>query len=463
MPPASQDGRKRPKYSKKSKSGKRKQRPIQMTTTQFAEAQAPPDKKFVRKEERRQQREKLAALRQLQEEEDARLLAELQSEGGLLRAVATGRKILRALCCCFCAQSSKKQLSQKFTAKTEAQLESEKMQKWMSDKRDVVMVEAMFAVRALERESQRRYRALTRIFGGDSGRELDQSADLLRASCLNGRYKEVLDALEDGDFTANSVNSSGDTAFFAVVNRALDGAGGEVDHDDDDNQVALGCWAHLKRRATAIVKKPPLGRLDLILKILTVRGGDVNFVRVTKDKFEDGYGLVHEAAKGNREGLLEWLVSREVDVNILTSQLRKTALMVAAEGGHGEMLRTLLHRGCIDTIHNVDWRGWNVLHYAAAFCDSQFVKMLLMCGADLGVRSAANRLPLEEAQSRGRMENVAVLMFHKDRSRMFTHRILFFDKHQQRQHQQHLEEVEAEAGGGGLLGMGGLRKLGEFY
>lgn len=213
-------------------------------------------------------------------------------------------------------------------------------------------------------------------------------------TCLDtaGRYKEVLDILEDGDFGVNSLTSTRDTPFYAVAMRALDGSGGQLDHDDDENELALGCWAVCKQRVGKVFKKKSVkGRLDLILKILTVRGGDLDFVRVPVDKAEDGEALVHEAARWNREGMLEWLVARGGDVNKLTSRRHKTALMIAAAEGHGEMVRALLHRGAMDTIQCVDSRGWSALHYAAAFCESQFVKMLLVCGADAGVRSLANR------------------------------------------------------------------------
>lgn len=461
---APDNSKKKPKYSKRSAS-KRKLRPVTMTTTQFAEAQAPPDKKFLRQQAKQRQREELAEMKKKQEEEEARMLAELQKETRLKKTLLVGKGVMRVLFCCCVKSTKKNKFADKFAIKSDAELESEKMQKWMSGKKDVLMVEAMFTVRSIERESKRRYRAFFRWFGADTGIEFEQSADALRASCLNGRYKEVLDTLEDDDFNANSVNSSGDTAFYAVVNRALDGSG-EMDHDDDDNEVVIGCWGHTKKKAGSCFKnKSQQGRLDLILKILTVRGGDVNFVRTTKDAFEDGHALVHEAAKWNREGMLDWLLTKNVNVNILTSRFRKTALMIAAQEGHGEMVRTLLHRGCIDTIHLVDNRGWTALHYAAAFCESQFVKMLLVCGADLGVRSEANRLPLEEAQSRGKMENVAVLMFHKDRSRMFTHRILFFDQEgtrRQVQAQQEEARLAKAQESSGPLGLGGLRKLGEF-
>jgi hypothetical protein len=63
------------------------------------------------------------------------------------------------------------------------------------------------------------------------------------------------------------------------------------------------------------------------------------------------------------------------------------------------------------------------------------------------------------------MENVAVLMFHKDRSRMFTHRILFFDQEgtrRQVQAQQEEARLAKAQESSGPLGLGGLRKLGEF-
>jgi len=457
------EGKKKPKYPRKS-ANKRRRKATRKNSTEVVQSQdqaAPDDKRWHRKQAKLKRRAELDALKKKQQEDEERMLAELQKETRLQKALVVGKGFLRVLCCCFVKSNKKNKFADKFTIKSDAELESEKMQRWMTSKRDVLMVETMFTVRSIERESKRRYRAFFRWFGSDVGRELEQSADNLRASSLNGRYKEVLDTLEDDDFNANTVNSLGDTAFYAVVNRALDGSGGEVDHDDDDNTVTIGCWAHVKKKVGSLFKKKsPKGRLDLILKILTVRGGDVNFVRVTKDKFEDGHALVHEAAKGNREGMLEWLVSKDVNVNILTSRFRKTPLMLAAEAGHGEMVRTLLHRGSIDTIHHADNRGWTALHYAAAYCESQFVKMLLVCGAEMGVRTEANRLPLEEAQSRGRMENVAALMFHKDRSRMFTHRILYYDQEGTRQQVAAQQEAARHQEASGPLGLAGLRKLG---
>ena len=402
-----------------------------MKTSRFVEAQVEPDKKMIREVARRKRKEEAESLCRQQEEEEARMLAELQKETRLQRAMIIMTKIVRILCCCClrCRRRRRKNsLAEKFSIKTSDE-GAQNLQKFVMGRADRLMIETLTKVRSVERESKRKYRAFFRWFGSEFDREFEQSADVLRASCLNGRYNEVLDTLEDGDFTPNTVNSLGDTALYAVALRALGQSAEELDHDDDENEIAIGCWAVFKRKVKkCFKKKSPSGKLDLILKILILRGGDVNFIRIPKDKTEDGEGLVHDAAKWNRQMMVEWLESHYANFNVVTTLLRKTPLMLAAEKGHGEMVRMLLHKGCIDCINHIDYRGWTALHYAAAYCESQHVAMLLHCGADMTVRSEANRLALEEAQSRSRLENVEVLMFYKDRSRMFTHRILFYDQ-----------------------------------
>ncbi len=456
------------------KKKKKKLKPGVIESQTFAKTVAPADAAFLRKQARLKEAADLEASRLQRLADEEKLLVELHKETRLQRVRHLCKRVIRTLFCCF-FPSKEKTLADKYAIKTDAELEADKMKKWLSNKTDGIMVDTLFKVRLIERESTRRYRNFFKWFGMTMGQEKDQSADILRMACLNGRFKEVVDILEDGDYTANSMNKMGDTAFFAVVNRALNGKG-ELDHDEDKNEVAVSCWGKFKDNVNefkmkVLQMKPQTSQLDMVLKILTHKGGDVNFICKPRDKNEDGLALIHEAARSNRQGMLDWLSTKNVDVNRLTSLHAKTSLMLAAANGYGEMVRNLLHKGCIDTINNIDSSGCSVLHYAAAHCESEYVKMLLICGADIGVRSKANRLPLEEAKIRQKMQNVEMIMFHKDRSHIEGHRISFFDLENTRLRVEAAQKAAVRAkkeentakrhAGGGMLGLGGLRSMGK--
>ncbi|CAE7654822.1 unnamed protein product, partial [Symbiodinium microadriaticum] len=87
----------------------------------------------------------------------------------------------------------------------------------------------------------------------------------------------------------------GDTPFIAAVVRALEGEAMEEECFTMDVGIA-GVINKIKkwfRRA-----KRGGGKLDLCVKILALRGGDVNVVK--NDRGEgDGYALIHIAAERN--------------------------------------------------------------------------------------------------------------------------------------------------------------------
>lgn len=185
--------RKKSKYPKKAGGGRKKLKPLgglTPSTSQFAATVAPPDKKFLRQEAKRQRKAAAEASRAQQAEEEAKMLADLQQESRLQRLGGLAVRCARVMCCCCCWGDSKHRgPAEKFAMKSDAEVESEKKLQWLSDKTDAVMVETMFKVRSLERESKRRYQAVSRWFGGEGGREMEQSADILRASCLNGEQR----------------------------------------------------------------------------------------------------------------------------------------------------------------------------------------------------------------------------------------------------------------------------------
>ncbi|MGO4202811.1 ankyrin repeat domain-containing protein [Rhodococcus sp. TAF43] len=95
-----------------------------------------------------------------------------------------------------------------------------------------------------------------------------------------------------------------------------------------------------------------------------------------------------------------------------TNRFGGTALIPASEYGHVETVRTLIRAGV--PVNHVNDPGWTALHEAIVYGDGSaryldVVSQLLDAGADPSIRDARGRTPLQNAQSRGQPDIVAVL------------------------------------------------------
>lgn len=113
-------------------------------------------------------------------------------------------------------------------------------------------------------------------------------------------------------------------------------------------------------------------------------------------------------AVGKRDvATIERLVKRGVDVNLSTTD-GKTALMLAAQQGRIDLIRTLLDAGA--TINLTNTRGGTALMYAAVVGDPATVQLLLGRGASINTQSSNGWTALMIAAVKGYDELVTLLL-----------------------------------------------------
>jgi ankyrin repeat protein len=97
----------------------------------------------------------------------------------------------------------------------------------------------------------------------------------------------------------------------------------------------------------------------------------------------------------------------------LTNRFGGTALIPAADRGHVEMVRALLHRTKIDIDHINDL-GWTALLEAVILGDGgpahqEIVRLLVAAGADRSIGDNAGVTPRQHAKAMGFTEIVSIL------------------------------------------------------
>ena len=123
-------------------------------------------------------------------------------------------------------------------------------------------------------------------------------------------------------------------------------------------------------------KKKAAGKLDLVLKLLAYKGGDVNFLK--QDKDADGEGIIHMAGNHGGHDMITWLHRKGADFALRTSQLKRTPLMYAARANKVDTVMLLLKLGSMVTINAQDIHGWTALHLFAPWIP-ELVTVLLIC------------------------------------------------------------------------------------
>jgi len=233
-----------------------------------------------------------------------------------------------------------------------------------------------------------------------------------------GNYVLAMDILDSPvGITPNTPSKSGDTALFLAVLLAREG------NPDDDEDQKRSLW----KRLNCSRKNRLKGKLDWVIKVLLHRDGDLNYVRDAGGM--DGMTLLHYAVDKNDLGLIEWLLSYEVDVNCVTSVYKMTPLMLAAKRGFNELIQLLLQNGAIESINVLDADGCTVMHHAALHLLPEYAQALMICGALPNIRNKSGRLPVEDAKAKGRTEMVEVLLTYKDRSRVVQNKLEFLNSY----------------------------------
>lgn len=236
-------------------------------------------------------------------------------------------------------------------------------------------------------------------------------ADLMQAVNDQDIYM-MLDVLYHPSYpvSVNEVDINGESPLYRILTDTMQNAFDKVEEDDGDALIFTPSpfWVPRSMRKKATKMR---GKKEWVIKILLYAGGDINFISHTK-AFEVG-SLLHFAVEKNLFAYAQWLVeNRNCEVICYTTMLNRTPLMLACLKGHSELVMYLLQRGSISVLNHQDKRGWSALHFAAGFCDAITVKALLIAGADKFARNGMGRLPVDEGLSRGKQDNVNVLLTH---------------------------------------------------
>jgi ankyrin repeat protein len=117
---------------------------------------------------------------------------------------------------------------------------------------------------------------------------------------------------------------------------------------------------------------------------------------------------LHYAALCGLERILEFLViTHSQDVHSRAFN-ESTALHVASDRGHGEVVRILLERGADPTMQDKD--GWTAFHFASSRGHVEVVQILLEQGADLTAQAKDGGTAFHFASSSGHVEVIRILL-----------------------------------------------------
>ena len=164
-----------------------------------------------------------------------------------------------------------------------------------------------------------------------------------------------------------------------------------VNIKDNDNETPL-LWACQAKNQVQNVAK------------LLQHGTDINAVSK-----EHGANALHNAAKFSDKGLIEFLLSAGISVNVVDNNNNTPLMWACQDANNTGNLKVLFEHGAdvgmVDTI-----RGAGALHYAAKFCDKNTIVFLLEKSFCVNVADNDNKTPLLWAyQSENIVENVETL------------------------------------------------------
>ncbi|MGF0244216.1 ankyrin repeat domain-containing protein [Rhodococcus erythropolis] len=138
---------------------------------------------------------------------------------------------------------------------------------------------------------------------------------------------------------------------------------------------------------------------------LILAGADVN----AKDSMQDS-AFLYSGAEGLNE-ILALTLSHGADVDSV-NRYGGTALIPASEHAHVETVRMLIAAGV--PVNHVNDPGWTALLEAVVYGDGSaryvdVITQLLDAGADPSIRDASGKTALDNAESRGQSDVVALL------------------------------------------------------
>ena len=134
------------------------------------------------------------------------------------------------------------------------------------------------------------------------------------------------------------------------------------------------------------------GRLDAF-SVLIERKSDPTL------KSNNGWTMLHYAAQGGNDVILEKLLSLGLDIDSRSSD-GATPLMIAAYHGRLDAFIVLIETWSDPTLKNNN--GWTLLHFAAQGDNDVIIEKLLSLELDIDSRSSGRRTPLMIAAYSGR-------------------------------------------------------------
>lgn len=284
-------------------------------------------------------------------------------------------------------------------------------------------MEMLFAFREKQRQAKEAYNILlSKITGMDYGAASEEyNADELIRYARLGNYNQCIDILDHtmSPVGPNEVNSDGISAYFAVLEMTLNNQAADSDEGGLEDRT---CWQAIKAKLRNNVQA---GKLDLVLRVLAHKGGDINFVKADKDA--DGEGILHLAAQAGGTDMIHWLKKKGANFDLRTTQLKRTALMYAARANKISAVMTLLKNGSMVNIDAKDSNGWTALHYSASFGSAELTTVMLICGADAYERNDRGLIPLDEAMAKGRINVMEAIRTYKEPDLKFRQLLAFMD------------------------------------
>ena len=145
------------------------------------------------------------------------------------------------------------------------------------------------------------------------------------------------------------------------------------------------------------------GKLDALSVLIERKSGPTL-------KNNKGENLLHYAAKGGNNVIIEKLLSLGFDIDSRRSD-GATPLMIAACRGRLDAFSVLIERKSDPTLKNND--GWTLLQYAAQGGNDIIIEKLLSLGLDIDSRRSDGATPLMIAAFCGRLDAFSVLIERK--------------------------------------------------
>ena len=147
-----------------------------------------------------------------------------------------------------------------------------------------------------------------------------------------------------------------------------------------------------------------------VAKVLLDHGADIN----AEDAF--GRSPLSFAAEHGSTNMVDFLLSRKVNINHQGGFEQRTPLLWASYGGHAEIVRLLLRRDDVK-LDARNYQGFTAISYACGNGHEDIAKLLLARGADYNIpdhKEQCHRTPLAWAASRGHISILKLMAAHDE-------------------------------------------------